>query len=139
MPHVHIHVLPRRPGDFEKNDEIYDELDRAEAHLPRCVCWLCVRLHCLLPHVVCLMVCCQPTLRQHKRVFLQRANHVRMLPACLLVVALSAVDGARLSERLQEGKGEGGSDNKLDLDKDRVVRTRQEMAAEAAELRKLFS
>jgi hypothetical protein len=28
---VHIHVLPRRPGDFEKNDEVYDELDRAEA------------------------------------------------------------------------------------------------------------
>lgn len=34
VPHVHIHVLPRRPGDFEKNDDIYDELDRAEAHLP---------------------------------------------------------------------------------------------------------
>lgn len=59
--------------------------------------------------------------------------------ACLLAVALSTVDGARLSERLQDGKGQGGSDNKLDLDKDRVVRTRQEMAAEAAELRKLFS
>jgi bis(5'-adenosyl)-triphosphatase len=35
VPHVHIHVLPRRPGDFEKNDEVYDELDRAEAHLPK--------------------------------------------------------------------------------------------------------
>jgi hypothetical protein len=28
---------------------------------------------------------------------------------------------------------------KLDLDKERVVRTREEMAAEAAELRKLFA
>jgi diadenosine tetraphosphate (Ap4A) HIT family hydrolase len=34
VPHVHIHVLPRKPGDFEKNDDVYDELDRAEAHLP---------------------------------------------------------------------------------------------------------
>ncbi|TVU27247.1 hypothetical protein EJB05_29844, partial [Eragrostis curvula] len=24
VPHVHIHVIPRRTGDFEKNDEIYD-------------------------------------------------------------------------------------------------------------------
>ena len=31
VPHVHIHVLPRKPGDFEKNDEVYDELDRGEA------------------------------------------------------------------------------------------------------------
>lgn len=63
-----------------------------------------------------------------------------MLPACFLLL-LPAVDGScRLSERLQEGRGEtGSSDNKLDLDKERVVRTRQEMAAEAAELRKLFS
>jgi bis(5'-adenosyl)-triphosphatase len=22
VPHVHIHVLPRKPGDFEKNDEV---------------------------------------------------------------------------------------------------------------------
>lgn len=29
MPHVHIHLLPRSPGDFEKNDEVYDELDSA--------------------------------------------------------------------------------------------------------------
>lgn len=35
VPHVHVHVLPRRPGDFEKNDEVYDELDRAESHLPK--------------------------------------------------------------------------------------------------------
>ena len=24
VPHVHIHILPRKRGDFEKNDEIYD-------------------------------------------------------------------------------------------------------------------
>lgn len=35
VPHVHIHVLPRKPGDFKKNDEVYDELDKAEAHLPK--------------------------------------------------------------------------------------------------------
>ncbi|VDM17499.1 unnamed protein product [Hydatigera taeniaeformis] len=26
VPHVHIHVLPRKPGDFAKNDDIYDAL-----------------------------------------------------------------------------------------------------------------
>lgn len=24
MPHVHVHILPRKGGDFENNDEIYD-------------------------------------------------------------------------------------------------------------------
>lgn len=35
VPHVHIHVLPRKAGDFKKNDEVYDEIDKAEAHLPK--------------------------------------------------------------------------------------------------------
>ncbi|KAL2488424.1 FRAGILE HISTIDINE TRIAD [Forsythia ovata] len=34
VPHVHIHVLPRRSGgDFEKNDEIYDAIDEKEKEL----------------------------------------------------------------------------------------------------------
>ncbi|KAK4492140.1 hypothetical protein RD792_002937 [Penstemon davidsonii] len=24
VPHVHVHILPRKSGDFENNDEIYD-------------------------------------------------------------------------------------------------------------------
>ncbi|PNW69919.1 hypothetical protein CHLRE_17g698266v5 [Chlamydomonas reinhardtii] len=28
VPHVHIHVLPRKAGDFPKNDEVYDAIDR---------------------------------------------------------------------------------------------------------------
>ncbi len=27
VPHVHVHVLPRRPGDFAQNDDVYRELD----------------------------------------------------------------------------------------------------------------
>jgi len=27
VPHVHIHILPRVPGDFENNDDIYPEID----------------------------------------------------------------------------------------------------------------
>lgn len=27
VPHVHIHILPRKKGDFERNDEIYDAID----------------------------------------------------------------------------------------------------------------
>lgn len=26
IPHVHVHVIPRKPGDFAKNDDIYDEV-----------------------------------------------------------------------------------------------------------------
>eukprot|EP00262_Sarcandra_glabra_P009194 TRINITY_DN2324_c0_g4_i1.p1 TRINITY_DN2324_c0_g4~~TRINITY_DN2324_c0_g4_i1.p1 ORF type:complete len:195 (-),score=31.45 TRINITY_DN2324_c0_g4_i1:238-822(-) len=33
VPHVHIHIIPRKGGDFEKNDEIYDALDVKEKEL----------------------------------------------------------------------------------------------------------
>ncbi|KAH7864303.1 hypothetical protein Vadar_028052 [Vaccinium darrowii] len=33
VPHVHIHILPRKGGDFEKNDEIYDAIDEKEKEL----------------------------------------------------------------------------------------------------------
>ncbi|XP_073140671.1 bifunctional bis(5'-adenosyl)-triphosphatase/adenylylsulfatase FHIT [Henckelia pumila] len=33
VPHVHIHILPRKSGDFEKNDEIYDAIDLKEKEL----------------------------------------------------------------------------------------------------------
>lgn len=67
VPHVHVHILPRRPGDFQRNDEVYDAIDEASQDAA--------------------------------------ASHT----------------------------GE-----KLDLDKERKVRTPEEMAAEAAQLRKLF-
>lgn len=28
VPHVHIHILPRRKGDFLSNDQVYDELNK---------------------------------------------------------------------------------------------------------------
>ncbi|ORZ37752.1 HIT-like domain-containing protein [Catenaria anguillulae PL171] len=30
VPHVHVHVIPRRAGDFDKNDEIYDKIEQVE-------------------------------------------------------------------------------------------------------------
>ncbi|KAI4365318.1 hypothetical protein MLD38_021311 [Melastoma candidum] len=33
VPHVHIHILPRKAGDFEKNDEIYDAIDQKGTEL----------------------------------------------------------------------------------------------------------
>ena len=27
VPHVHVHILPRVVGDFERNDDVYDELE----------------------------------------------------------------------------------------------------------------
>ena len=29
IPHVHVHILPRRKGDFEKNDDIYEKVNSA--------------------------------------------------------------------------------------------------------------
>lgn len=31
VQHVHVHIMPRRKGDFERNDDIYDELERVDA------------------------------------------------------------------------------------------------------------
>ncbi|GAB5591208.1 Dinucleoside triphosphate hydrolase [Umbelopsis nana] len=31
VPHVHIHIIPRRKGDWANNDDIYDELDGKQA------------------------------------------------------------------------------------------------------------
>uniref|UniRef100_A0A7N0TI67 Bis(5'-adenosyl)-triphosphatase n=1 Tax=Kalanchoe fedtschenkoi TaxID=63787 RepID=A0A7N0TI67_KALFE len=33
VPHVHIHILPRKANDFEKNDEVYDAIDSKENEL----------------------------------------------------------------------------------------------------------
>ncbi|ONH99591.1 hypothetical protein PRUPE_6G037600 [Prunus persica] len=33
VPHVHIHIIPRKGGDFKENDEIYDALDEKEKEL----------------------------------------------------------------------------------------------------------
>eukprot|EP00197_Chlamydomonas_leiostraca_P006904 CAMPEP_0202882574 /NCGR_PEP_ID=MMETSP1391-20130828/38184_1 /ASSEMBLY_ACC=CAM_ASM_000867 /TAXON_ID=1034604 /ORGANISM="Chlamydomonas leiostraca, Strain SAG 11-49" /LENGTH=146 /DNA_ID=CAMNT_0049565457 /DNA_START=79 /DNA_END=516 /DNA_ORIENTATION=+ len=35
VPHVHIHVLPRRAGDFKKNDEVYDAIDEGEKDMSK--------------------------------------------------------------------------------------------------------
>lgn len=31
VPHVHIHLLPRREGDFQNNDDIYGEVERVDS------------------------------------------------------------------------------------------------------------
>ena len=36
VPHVHIHLLPRRLGDFERNDEVYDLVRVFHDVQPRC-------------------------------------------------------------------------------------------------------
>ena len=35
VPHVHVHVLPRKAGDFERNDEVYDAIDDSERKLSK--------------------------------------------------------------------------------------------------------
>jgi len=35
VPHVHIHILPSKQGDFAKNDEVYDAIDASAQSLPK--------------------------------------------------------------------------------------------------------
>ncbi|KAI3514771.1 hypothetical protein L2E82_11735 [Cichorium intybus] len=35
VPHVHIHIVPRKVGDFENNDEIYDAIDESDKDLKK--------------------------------------------------------------------------------------------------------
>ncbi|XP_040993860.1 bifunctional bis(5'-adenosyl)-triphosphatase/adenylylsulfatase FHIT-like isoform X1 [Juglans microcarpa x Juglans regia] len=35
VPHVHIHIVPRKGGDFERNDEIYDAINEKEQELKK--------------------------------------------------------------------------------------------------------
>ena len=36
VPHVHVHVLPRKAGDFANNDEVYDAIDdKSNAYRPQ--------------------------------------------------------------------------------------------------------
>ena len=30
VPHVHCHILPRKSGDYERNDDVYEELEKQE-------------------------------------------------------------------------------------------------------------
>jgi len=30
VPHVHVHILPRHPGDFEPVDQVYDALEKVD-------------------------------------------------------------------------------------------------------------
>jgi bis(5'-adenosyl)-triphosphatase len=33
VPHVHVHIIPRKKGDWANNDDIYPEIDIAEKKL----------------------------------------------------------------------------------------------------------
>ena len=35
VPHQHIHVLPRRPNDFARNDDEYEAIEGSERQLTR--------------------------------------------------------------------------------------------------------
>ncbi|KAG2494198.1 hypothetical protein HYH03_007556 [Edaphochlamys debaryana] len=86
VPHVHVHVLPRKAGDFPKNDEVYDAIDR------------------------------------------ESEQYVKATPP-------APAPGAGAGS----GSGSGAvAGEKLDLDAERVVRSHDDMAAEAAALRALL-
>ena len=44
VPHVHIHLLPRRAGDFARNDEVYDRVRRAACASARLSAETCAQI-----------------------------------------------------------------------------------------------
>lgn len=130
------HACPcRRAGDFANNDEIYDAIDAASkeaqaSHVDsrsgvrdgrdvHIITTTCRRLFGGLP-VLLALLCCGLVQMAVEVITAMTccSTYTGVRPPCLF---LSCCSG-----------------EKLDLDKERKVRTPQEMAAEAAELRKLF-
>lgn len=46
VEHVHVHLIPRRPGDFDNNDDIYDKVSSGVVN---------VELHDIVIHVIMCM------------------------------------------------------------------------------------
>ena len=86
VPHVHVHVLPRKPGDFENNDEVYEHIEKSGERVGER----------------------EATQGEREKAFMGK-------------------------EVIREQPGE-----RLDLDAERVVRTANEMAEEATQLRALL-
>ena len=111
VPHVHVHVLPRRPGDFKSNDDVYDAIDDASKALAG-------------------YAQCNPSYNAH---------HSSLTSGRALQEICQPADVILLPHLLQwpsifccrEGE-------KLDLDAERRVRTPKEMGQEAAQLRAAF-
>lgn len=90
--------MPRKKGDFEKNDEVYDAIDEASKDMR----WVCAR----------------------QRITKDPATQgLELVPDCW--------GGHRCCSAAITSE-------KLDLDKERRVRTKEEMAEEAAVLRGLL-
>ena len=119
VPHVHVHVLPRRPGDFKSNDDVYDAIDDASK--------------ALAGYAQCNPSC----IAHHSSLTSGRAQRDDKIQYCKKPVNMPHV--ILLPHLLQwpsvlccrEGE-------KLDLDAERRVRTPEEMAQEAAQLRAAF-
>ena len=79
VPHVHVHILPRKTGDFENNDEVYDAIDdKANAYRPKSVCVACCSFATNSSHVNRHL--------QRTRIVYEAHNNV-LLYSCALVEA----------------------------------------------------
>ena len=129
VPHVHVHILPRRAS--------------LSPSVPAAPCVPAAEAQPCAPPPSMAPPCASPW------------QHMCTLTPCLACrragdfannddVYTAMDDASQQAQQAQRqaaagGKGgDGGGDERLDLDKERVVRTPQDMAAEAAQLRALF-
>jgi len=108
VPHVHIHVLPRKEGDFENNDQVYDEIGEWRGRYPA------------------------TGARHGGRFDRKRGTLTHPRPAFVRVSRAKPIHPGGVTD-----DGEKGLTKQLD-DESRRERTREEMAEEAGRFRALF-
>ena len=142
VPHVHVHILPRKGGDFENNDEIYDVvssrsrfvLSNIFSVLFSLIVSACewITIYQWSPEVCDQFEITQINLSSGVVCFIEICHRsILWVPIFLntLWFGASIVQIDEKEKQLAE---------KLNLDKERKDRTFEDMAAEAAQLRALF-
>lgn len=117
VPHVHVHVLPRRPGDFERNDDVYPALEKQEEGMAA------MQLSRLAGNW-----CSRPASRA-------RARPLSPPNASATTTTTNPRPNKTKSKHSEQSQKQ---QQRLDLDVERRPRTNEEMAAEAAVYRALF-
>lgn len=138
VPHVHVHVLPRKAGDFANNDEVYDAIDnKSSAYQPQ-----------YAPYPLCLIILIMPRLWQivtlHQlRVAYAQVKESRVFKpyssACFCVVRDRNMLMQHLQVTVELLPYRDAAGQKLDMEAERRIRSADEMSAEATQLRQAMA
>ena len=135
VPHVHIHCLPRRYGDFKNNDEVYDAIDEHSKELKKCA-----RARARWPACSSLPASSLPCMHNPDTAPLGGNLHDGATWKFLCRHTSLLILNMDLPGRLpMHSPSACRTPEQLDLDIERRIRSHEEMAAEAAVLRKVMA